>query len=298
MLPSPPITDHKKGLAIAALGGVLIACDIPLVRLAGSDPWTVMLVRGPLMFAVLYAVYRLLKALKLSNARFIDGWDTVILAILHMIATVGFVLGIYYTTTANLVFITAFSSLVAIVFTTFVLRERHPLMTWLTVFVALVGILIITIDDLVVNSGANTFGNLMALLCAVMLAAETVFIRRSGKNLVYSPALAGLLAALVAVPFVMIGGFTLQEPAFLVLNSVFVAPLAMAMFALAPRYISAPEVAMFYLLETVLAPLMVWSLFDETLSTNTLIGGAIVIGAILVHSLLRLRSRPAAVAFT
>jgi len=285
------ITNHKKGVSIATVGGVILACDVPLIRLAESDPWSAMIVRGPIMMAVLFTVFLVLKHLKLSHAKFIDGWDSLILGLLHAIATIGFVLGVYHTSTANLVFITAFSSLIAIVFSTIVLKERHPAVTWFAIVGALGGVGLITIDDFIVNGDANVFGNLMAFLCAFMLACEVVFIRRSGKNLVYATAVASVIAALFAIPFMLHNGFSLAKPEFLIANSVLIAPVAMALLALAPRYISAPETAMFYLLETVLAPILVWIIFNETITRNTFFGGMIIISAILFHSIVKLRRR-------
>ena len=283
------ITDHRKGIAIAGIGGVLLAIDIPLIRLAETDPWTTLTVRGPLMFLTLYTVYVVLRKMKLTVANFYEGYDTLILAVMHAIATVGFVVAIYHTTTANLVFITAFSSLIAIVFSTIVLRERHPLLTWMTIVVALIGIAIITIDDFITTEGRNTFGNMMAFLCAVMLASEVIFIRRSGKNLVFAPALAGLIAGAFSLPLAIGYGMTLDEPQYLIINSILVSPIAMAFMSRAPRFIPAPEVAMFYLVETVLAPLFVWIIFMERPTTNTLIGGFIIIGAISFHSYMRVK---------
>ena len=62
-------------------------------------------------------------------------------------------------------------------------------------------------------------------------------------------------------------------------------PLSFFCLATGPRYISGPEVAMFYLLETVLAPIWVWMIFAEAPSRNSLIGGSILIAALVAHSL-------------
>ncbi|MEO1066204.1 MAG: DMT family transporter [Pseudomonadota bacterium] len=289
------MSDQKKGILIATAGGLLLACDIPLVLLANTDPWTTIVVRGPIMAAVLLIVSQVLQRGGWSHAKFYTGRDTLILGMLHAIATVGFVLGIFYTTTANLVFITAFSSLIALVLSTVLFKERHPLLTWVIVLVALCGIVLITIDDMIVNRGANTFGNLMALLCAFMLATEVIFIRRSRENLVYAPAISGLLAALFALPFVLQTGLIVEAPLYLILNSMIISPLAMALLTLAPRYITAPETAMFYLLETVFAPVFVWAIFAEVPTSNTVLGGMIVIAALLFHSYTKLQRRSEAV---
>jgi drug/metabolite transporter (DMT)-like permease len=66
-------------------------------------------------------------------------------------------------------------------------------------------------------------------------------------------------------------------------------PISFFCLANGPRYISAPEVAMFYLLETVLAPVWVWMIFSETPTRNSLIGGAILILTLAGHSFWQLR---------
>jgi drug/metabolite transporter (DMT)-like permease len=65
-------------------------------------------------------------------------------------------------------------------------------------------------------------------------------------------------------------------------------PISFFCLANGPKYISGPEVAMFYLLETVLAPIWVWLIFAETPSRNSLIGGTILIVTLVVHSLWQL----------
>jgi len=76
-------------------------------------------------------------------------------------------------------------------------------------------------------------------------------------------------------------------------------PLAFFCLAAGPRYITGPEVAMFYLLETVLAPVWMWLIFYEVPSRKSLIGGVILIVALVAHSVLQLiegRKRRAAMA--
>lgn len=70
-------------------------------------------------------------------------------------------------------------------------------------------------------------------------------------------------------------GFTIAEPGYIFFNGLVMIPLAFFCLATGPRYLSAPEVGMFYLLETILAPIWVWLVFAETPTTQTLMGGAI-----------------------
>ena len=75
-------------------------------------------------------------------------------------------------------------------------------------------------------------------------------------------------------------------------NAAMLVPVAAFCLAMAPRYNPAPQVAIFYLLETVLAPVWVFLVFSEQVTQTTLIGGAIVLAGIAGHSLWQLR-RPA-----
>ena len=73
-----------------------------------------------------------------------------------------------------------------------------------------------------------------------------------------------------------------------------VLPAAMGLLTLGPRYIPAPEAAMLTLLETVLGPLWVWLVISEQPGANTIIGGAIVVGTLLLHAIWRMRQPSAA----
>ena len=58
---------------------------------------------------------------------------------------------------------------------------------------------------------------------------------------------------------------------------------------IAPRYISAPEVNLFFLLEVILGPIWVWLIIKEQPSVQTIIGGIVIIITIALHSILALK---------
>ena len=58
---------------------------------------------------------------------------------------------------------------------------------------------------------------------------------------------------------------------------------------IAPRFIPAAEVNLFFLLETIIGPIWVWFVIKEQPSIETLIGGAVIITTIAIHSFLKLR---------
>jgi drug/metabolite transporter (DMT)-like permease len=76
----------------------------------------------------------------------------------------------------------------------------------------------------------------------------------------------------------------------LALMGLVVQPLSFALIALGPRYLPAPEVGLIMLLETLLGPIWVWWFQAELPPANTLLGGAVVLTALIGNALLGLRS--------
>ena len=58
-----------------------------------------------------------------------------------------------------------------------------------------------------------------------------------------------------------------------------------------PRYLPAAEVTLITMLEIVVGPLLVWAVLKETPAQASLIGGAVILAAILLHAVIRLRQR-------
>jgi drug/metabolite transporter (DMT)-like permease len=101
----------------------------------------------------------------------------------------------------------------------------------------------------------------------------------------------GLLSAIVLAPFVR--EFTFSQPnqtLLMIVEAAMLVPLALGLIAIAPRYLPAPQVGLFLLLETVLGPLWIWAFIGEAPSIYAVIGGTMVILTLLVHSGLSLRA--------
>ncbi len=283
---STPATDHRKGLLLGFSGGLLLSFDVPLLRLAASDAWTAMAYRGAMVFIAIIAYWLFMRVRKIPVAPLINGWAGFCVSMIYGLGSILFMLAVHKTTTANLVFILAFTPMFAAVFSWAFLREKIGGATLLTFLVAFGGISIIVYDG--VGRGSIS-GDVMALATAICMAAALTLSRWSGRDLSLSPALGQLVSVVFAVMVVAPAAVSTFHIGWLALNGLLVVPLALSLLALGPRYLPAPEVALFFLLESVLAPLWVWLIIFERPSNASLIGGTIVIGAILVHSLWQLR---------
>ncbi|MEI9403403.1 DMT family transporter [Mesorhizobium argentiipisi] len=289
-------TDHHKGLLITAIGGLTLTIDIPLIRLADGTPWTIMLLRtGTTLLAglVMWAIWR---SFDRNAPRLIPGWSGLTVAFCYGMTGISFVTAVYHTSTADLVFILAFNTVFAALLSWLFLKERPRLATVIAMLAMILGVLIIVGGS--VGTG-HLFGDFMALCSAFFVALAITISRASGKDMGFT-ALVGVIIPLALAAFMVSGeGFHVNAPWWIVFNGAVVMPISFFCLANGPKYISGPEVAMFYLLETVLAPIWVWLIFAEAPTRNSLIGGTILIVTLVAHSLWQLhegRKRRAALA--
>lgn len=269
---------------ITAIGGFLLTFDTPLLKLADADLWTVMFWRGVLVFATICAYWAVLQWIIRRPIPMINGLAGFSVSLLYGIANIFFITALHNTTVANLVFILALTPLVTAGFSILFLAERIPRGTLLAILVAIGGVLIIVGDGIAQGS---SFGDLLAVGSVICMSSALTITRGSGRDMSMAPGPAALAGAAFAFLFIDSFALDVSQWAYLLINGVIIMPISTVLLALGPRYISAPEVGMFLLLETVLAPIWVWLAVNEVPTTNSLIGGAVIVLALGGHSVFR-----------
>jgi drug/metabolite transporter (DMT)-like permease len=273
--------QHAKGLALTAIGGMALTVDIPLIRLAEGEPWSILMVRTGATFLaglVIWAIWRLMSP---NAPRLLPGPAGVATAAFYGLGSITFIIAVYNTSTANLVFILAFNTMFAALLSWVFLKERPRPATLLTMVAMIGGVLVIVGDS--IGSG-YLLGDFMAMCSALMIASAITISRASGQDMGFTALIGVALPFLVAMALVAKTGYRIDAPWWIIFNGAVVMPISFFCLATGPKYISGAEVAMFYLLETVLAPVWVWAIFSEVPSRNSLIGGAILIVALVAHS--------------
>jgi drug/metabolite transporter (DMT)-like permease len=289
-------SDHAKGLALTAFGGLTLTVDIPLIRLANGDHWSILFMRtGTTLIAalIIWAIWRFFSP---KAPQLIPGRAGLAVAALYGLGSIVFITAVYNTSTANLVFILAFNTMFAALLSWVFLKERPRPATLIAMLFMIFGVLIIVGDS--IGTG-QMFGNVMALLSTLCIAGAITITRASGKDMGFTSLVGVVFPFAVAMLMVSKTGINVAAPWWIILNGAVVMPIAFFCLANGPKYISGPEVAMFYLLETILAPVWIWMIFAEAPSRNSMIGGTILIVTLVVHSLWQLqdgRRRRAALA--
>jgi drug/metabolite transporter (DMT)-like permease len=292
----PPSSDgHRRGLFLTAIGAVLFTFDVPLIRLAASDKWTLMFARGLLLFLAMTVLWMIFQRGWRGGVSYISGRAGLIAAVSSTLANLMFLAAVNETTAANLVFIIALNPAICAILAWLVLKERVQWQTLLAIVMALTGVGIIVWNGL---SAGTTTGDLLAFGVATCMAITLTAARWSGKNIMTSLAIGALVSACIAAFWAQPATLPTVSWGWLAVNALLIVPVAMALLIIGPRYLPASEVAMFFLLELILTPLWMWLIFGELPTREAFIGGVIVFLTLFGHSVWRLatldrnKSRP------
>ena len=135
------------------------------------------------------------------------------------------------------------------------------------------------------------YGDILGFITAIGLAVGAITIRSAkSKNLVPAAVVGKLFVASFALLF--IESFVLQDKDLLIvpLMCILCVAIPFVLVTIAPRFITAAEVNLFFLLETIIGPIWVWMIIKEQPSIETLFGGIVIIITIAIHSFLKLKN--------
>lgn len=199
-----------------------------------------------------------------------------------------FILALERTTAATTLFLQATAPFVAAIVGWLVLRERVRTATWAAMAVAITGVAIMVGINLDGGGGANSrAGVAFALGIALLMGCYSVLLRSVPDLDPALPAfIAGVVAAVTAAGFCLVEGgvealrVPLDDAVLAFLGGGVTLGLGLPLFNLAHRYVRAAEIPLLLMTEVVLAPIWVWIWQDETPTTRTLVGGAIVLSAV------------------
>ena len=275
------LNNHLKGLLIAFFGIVILTPDAVLVRLADSDSWTVLFWRGIFFAAGIIIILLITYRSKAVNELINIGKGGVLIGLLTALGGTSFILAIHYTSIAKTLVIISTSPIMVAIVSLVMLKEKPTLYTWISMIIIFIGIYIVMAGD---TSGMNLMGNLFALT-SVVIGGFSFTLLRKYNNVNMIPAMAVNALVISLIGFVIADSLVLSSQSMLyVFASGIVVAVSFSLITIAPRYITAPEVAMFFPLGTVLGTLIAWIMIKEEPSSNALIGGSIVIITLFCHA--------------
>lgn len=279
--------SYSTGVLYVILGGVFLSSGGLLVRFVeDASPWTILFYRS-LMFTVTVLVFLFLRDRHSFKAQFkkIKAVDLLV-SFLLALGFICYLLSLFNTSVANTVLLLSTGPVAAGVLAYFILGEAVRALTWAAMMLAFAGVAVMVSGGI---NGDDMVGIVFAVGAVLSFACFVVLLRYLGpqRDMMAPTALAGIVAAVMCVPMMIpfadslaISGRDLLIA--ICLGSVQVG-FGFILITLGSRSVPAAQIPLLGLAETALSPLWVWLIVAEVPARNTLIGGAIVLIAVLMQ---------------
>ena len=281
------LTDQQKGSLLAFVAVMFITPDTLFIRLANVDTWSLVFYRGMIPFFTVLIGMLIIYKYEFFKMLFTSGHHGLIYIVTFSITNIAFVVSIQNTNVANTLVMIAMAPMLSAILGAFFLKEMPDGKTWVAIGITFIAAVYIFYDSLQLGS---IFGDLLGLLCALGLAVGAVTIRSAkNKNLVPAAVVGKLVVAIFAMFFIENYALLDRDLLIVPLMCVMCVAIPFVLVTIAPRFIPAEEVNLFFLLETIIGPFWVWMVIKEQPSLETIQGGIIIILTIATHSFLKLK---------
>jgi drug/metabolite transporter (DMT)-like permease len=197
------------------------------------------------------------------------------------VASASFIVALNHANVANVLFMQAVAPVLAALIAWIALRESVSRRTALAMGIALLGVTL-----MVGGAGSGGVVGVGASFVMTLAFAVAIVITRHRRDVSMAPAicLSQLLVFVAFAPLADMASVTGRDLGLLVLLGVGQMGLGLAFLTVGARLIPAAEAALITLLEVVLGPLWVWIAYGEEAGAATLVGGAVVVGAVILQT--------------
>ncbi len=281
------LSDQHKGSLLAFIAVMLITPDSIFIRLSNIETWGMLFYRGAIPFVVVLIGLIFFYKNNLLKALLGMGYPGIFYVISFSICNITFLISIQNTNVANTLVMIAMAPMLSAILGSIFLREVPDQKTWIAIIITLISVTYIFYDSIEMG---NFYGDLFGIITAFGLACNAVIARfAKDRDLVPSAVIGKLCVAIFA--FLFVDSFSLVGTDLIIvpLMCVMCVAIPFVLVTIAPRFIPAEEVNLFFLLETIIGPFWVWMVINEQPSIETIQGGLVIILTIGIHSYLKLK---------
>ena len=282
------ISRTSLGISLSLLAGACLSTGGIALRLVESADGFQILFYRALTFLTLMLVF-ILVTYRGRTLRAISGIGRagVLVAFMLGLGAIFYVLAILHTTVANTVVILSTSPLLTAALGWLVFRLRPSKDTLVAATVAVLGVALMVVDGL---TSGGLWGMLIAFAAAGCFAVMLVTLQRvRGRDMMPATGLSGLVTLAIAWLATASLEISLHDAAIGMFLGSFQFGLGFVLITFATRYIDGPLVALLTLSEVILAPVWVWLGIGEAPALLALIGGTIVLLAVVTQAFRSLR---------
>jgi drug/metabolite transporter (DMT)-like permease len=279
--------DHSQrrlGMVLIIAAAIAWSTAPFFTRLLSHDSWTILFWRGVFasgLISVFLAVTEGRAGLRNLIAMERGGW---LVASLSAMAMLAFIPALQMTSVANVAVLVATQPFIAAGLAWLWFREAARWRTLLASLVAFIGVVIAVSQSM---AGADLRGIALAFLMVFSFSLMTVAVRRyQQKSMVAAAAMSNLLGSLISLLFAQgITTVTAHDIGILAMFGGLQVAMGLTLFVLGSRYLPSGEASLIATLETPLMVFWVWVSFAEVPAPRALVGGALVIGAVVADIL-------------
>lgn len=272
-------SSHRFGLLIVSLAAVAWSTTGLFTRVLNLDAPTMLAWRG------LFGALGLLSYMAIADRPALAGFrhlgrPGLAYALISGLGMICFITSLRYTSVAHNSVIYAAVPFIAAGLGWVAMREKPGMGASMASAAALVGVIIM------VGWGhdGGLIGDILALLMTIGMGLMMVLARRfPAIPTLPAATLSALLSALAAFPFSHALSVPLADMPVLAAFGLVNSALGLTLFLVGSRHLPPIESALITSLDAPLAPLWVWLFFAETPSLATMVGGGIVLVAVLIH---------------
>ena len=281
------LNNQQKGSLLAFIAVMLITPDSLLIRLSNIETWGMLFYRGAIPFVVVLIGLLIFYNKNFLNALFNVGYTGIFYTISFAICNITFLVSIQNTNVANTLVMVAMAPMISAILGGIFLKEVPDKKTWVAILITFFSAIYIFYDSIQLG---NFFGDFMGFITATGLAVNAVLVRSAkDRDLLPSAVLGKLCVAIFAFFFVESFDLVGNDMIYIPLMCVLCVAIPFVLVTIAPRFIPAEEVNLFFLLETIIGPIWVWMIIKEQPSIETVQGGIVIIVTIAIHSFLKLK---------
>ena len=281
------LSNQQKGSLLAFVGVMFITPDSLFIRLSSIDTWELLFYRGAIPSVVILIALILFYKSNLIKVTLAMGLAGLFYALTFSITNITFIVSIQNTNVANTLVMIATAPMLSAILAAVFLKENPDKNTWIAILITFLAVVYIFFDSFKLG---NFFGDIFGLITALGLAVGANIIRSvRDKDLVPAAVIGKFMVAIFALFFV--DNLILQgrDNIIVPLMCIMCVGIPFVLVTIAPRFITAAEVNLFFLLETIIGPIWVWLVIKEQPSIETIYGGILIIITIAVHSFYKLK---------
>jgi len=282
------LLNKVPGSILVIFGAICLSFGGIIVKsFEGANLWQILFWRQ-FFFIIVVALYLIITYKKnFFKIFYQSGIPGLIAGLFLGFGFASYVFAMYYTTVANTLFIITTETIFLAFFGYIFLKEKINLVTFISILLGMSGVLLIVGSSLSIQTNEQFFGNIIAFIMPISFAVLIVVVRKYPKtDMVPAQFTAGVMAALIG--FLVAGNISVSlHDLFLgFLAGTFQIGFGFILITIGSQKTPAAVVGVLMLTEAVLGPIWAWLFINEIPPISVIIGGGIIILAILFEFIL------------